>query len=66
MSIRGGFHYFQGLLIPFIGTSGGAACVFLLKNELGRNLQRALTGLLFKQIVHRNHVCEDPAVFIML
>ena len=34
----------QGLLIPFIGTSGGAACVFLLKKELGRNLQRALTG----------------------
>lgn len=34
----------QGLLIPFIGTSGGAACVFLLKRELGRTLQRALTG----------------------
>lgn len=33
-----------GLLIPFIGTSLGAACVFLMKKELGRNTQRALTG----------------------
>ncbi len=33
-----------GLLIPFIGTSAGAACVFLLKNDLKQNVQRALTG----------------------
>ncbi len=33
-----------GLLIPFIGTSAGAACVFLLKKDLKRSLQRALTG----------------------
>ena len=35
---------FWGLLIPFLGTAGGSACVFLLKKELGRNVQRALTG----------------------
>ena len=33
-----------GLLIPFVGTSAGAACVFFMKKELGRNVQRALTG----------------------
>lgn len=34
----------QGLLIPFIGTTLGAACVFLLKKDLGATLQRALSG----------------------
>lgn len=33
-----------GLLIPFIGTSAGAACVFLLKKVLNTGIQRALTG----------------------
>lgn len=33
-----------GLLIPFIGTSAGAACVFFLKKDLKRGIQRALTG----------------------
>ncbi len=33
-----------GLLIPFLGTSLGAACVFFLKDELKTGLQRALTG----------------------
>ena len=33
-----------GLLIPFIGTSAGAACVFFLKNNLKLGVQRALTG----------------------
>ena len=33
-----------GLLIPFIGTSAGAACVFLLKKDLSASVQRALTG----------------------
>ncbi|MBQ3903185.1 MAG: ZIP family metal transporter [Lachnospiraceae bacterium] len=33
-----------GLLIPFIGTSAGAACVFFLKKDLSRGVQRALTG----------------------
>ena len=33
-----------GLMIPFIGTAGGAACVFFLKNDLKAGVQRALTG----------------------
>ena len=33
-----------GLMIPFIGTAGGAACVFFLKNDLKVGVQRALTG----------------------
>jgi len=33
-----------GLLIPFIGTSAGAACVFFLKKDLRVGVQRALMG----------------------
>lgn len=33
-----------GLLIPFIGTALGAACVFFIKNEIKDWLQRALLG----------------------
>ena len=33
-----------GILIPFIGTSLGAAFVFFMKKQLGRSVQRALTG----------------------
>lgn len=33
-----------GLLIPFIGTAAGAACVFFLRKELKIGVQRALTG----------------------
>ncbi|MBO6231206.1 MAG: ZIP family metal transporter [Ruminiclostridium sp.] len=33
-----------GLLIPFLGTSLGAACVFPMKNTLSLGVQRLLTG----------------------
>lgn len=33
-----------GLLIPFIGTAAGAACVFFLRRDLRIGIQRALTG----------------------
>lgn len=33
-----------GLAIPFIGTSLGAACAFLMKKEINRLIQRILTG----------------------
>lgn len=33
-----------GILIPFAGTSLGAAFVFFMKRQLGRSVQRALTG----------------------
>ena len=35
---------FYGILIPFIGTSAGAACVFFMKKDLNRWVQRCLTG----------------------
>lgn len=33
-----------GLLIPFLGTTLGAACVFFMKREMNDIVQRALTG----------------------
>lgn len=33
-----------GLLIPFIGTTAGSACVFFLKKEMGENLKKSLLG----------------------
>ncbi len=35
---------FWGILIPFLGTSLGAACVFFMKKSLSDTVQRALTG----------------------
>ena len=35
---------FSGILIPFLGTSLGAGCVFFLKKSLSDGIQRALTG----------------------
>ena len=37
-------HILSAVLIPFLGTTLGAACVFLLKGKMNRNLQRALSG----------------------
>ncbi|MDD5940754.1 MAG: ZIP family metal transporter [Lachnospiraceae bacterium] len=34
----------QGILIPFLGTSLGAACVYFMKNKLSAMVERALTG----------------------
>lgn len=34
----------KGLLIPFLGTSLGAACVLFMKKEMDVRVQRALTG----------------------
>jgi len=34
----------RGLLIPFVGTSLGAACALFLKKQLDPRVQRALTG----------------------
>ena len=33
-----------GILIPFLGTSLGAACVFLLKGEMSERLKKTLGG----------------------
>lgn len=33
-----------GILVPFLGTSLGSACVFFMKKNMSDYLQRALTG----------------------
>ena len=33
-----------GLMVPFVGTTLGSACVFLMKNKMNRQIERALTG----------------------
>ena len=32
------------MLLPFLGTTLGAACVFFLKKEMNKSLQRGLAG----------------------
>lgn len=34
----------MGLIIPFIGTGLGSACVFLMKKKMNKQIERALTG----------------------
>ena len=34
----------QGLMIPFLGTALGSACVFFMKKEINMNIQRVFTG----------------------
>ncbi len=36
---------FIGLIIPFIGTTLGAMCVFLVKNKLNDKVQKSLLDL---------------------
>ena len=35
---------FWGIVIPFLGTTLGSACVLFMKSRLNSMLQRALTG----------------------
>ena len=35
---------FEGILIPFVGTTLGAACVFFMRKTLSTSVQRALQG----------------------
>lgn len=35
---------FLGILIPFVGTTLGATCVFFMKKSFGRSVQRSLAG----------------------
>ena len=37
---------FEGILIPFVGTTLGAACVFFMRKTLSKSVQRALAGFL--------------------
>jgi ZIP family zinc transporter len=38
------FQALRGILIPFLGTTLGAACVFFMKKSLNASVQRVLTG----------------------
>lgn len=38
------FDIFIGLMIPFVGTTLGAACVFFVKKQLNEGIQKALLG----------------------
>lgn len=38
------FEIIQGVLLPFLGTTLGAACVLFMKHDLNLLVQRALTG----------------------
>ena len=35
---------FLGLILPFLGTAAGAACVFVMRNEMRAGVQKALLG----------------------
>lgn len=35
---------FWGLMIPLLGTTLGAACVFFMRSQMNRSVQRGLTG----------------------
>ena len=35
---------FEGILIPFVGTTIGSACVFFMRQTLSKSVQRALAG----------------------
>ncbi len=38
------FEAFKGLMLPFIGTAAGAACVFFIKNGLKKGFKEAISG----------------------
>ena len=42
---------FLGIMIPFLGTVLGSACVFFMKKSLGNLVQRSLAG--FAAFLHR-------------
>lgn len=57
-----------GILIPFLGTTVGAACVFFLKNEISPTLQRIFTGFaagvmiaasVWSLLIPAMDLCED-------
>ncbi len=57
-----------GIMIPFVGTSLGAACVLFMKNELKSSVQRALSGFaagvmvaasVWSLIIPAMEQCED-------
>lgn len=64
-----------GILIPFIGTTVGAACVFFMKKTLGQQIQRALTGFaggvmvaasIWSLLIPAMNQCEDKGRWAFL
>ena len=41
-----------GLLIPFLGTTAGAACVFFLKKQIGCRCHGGSFGVVFTDTCH--------------
>ena len=39
------FEVFKGIILPFIGTTLGSACVFFIKKSLKKGLKEAISGL---------------------
>ncbi|MCR4692011.1 MAG: ZIP family metal transporter [Lachnospiraceae bacterium] len=65
----------MGLLIPFIGTTTGAACVFFLRGDLKAGVQRALAGFaagvmvaasIWSLLVPSMEQCENMGRFAFL
>ena len=57
-----------GILVPFLGTSAGAACVFLVKNTIRPGVQKALLGFacgvmvaasVWSLLIPALYMCED-------
>ena len=57
-----------GILVPFLGTSAGAACVFLVKNTIRPGVQKALLGFasgvmvaasVWSLLIPAMDMCED-------
>lgn len=57
-----------GVLLPFLGTTAGAACVFFLKEQISPNLQRVFTGFaagvmvaasVWSLLIPAMDMCED-------
>ncbi|MCR5829797.1 MAG: ZIP family metal transporter [Lachnospiraceae bacterium] len=64
-----------GLIIPFLGTSLGAACVLFMKNKLKKSVERALNGFaagvmvaasIWSLIVPAIDQCEDKGTWAFL
>ena len=57
-----------GVLLPFLGTTAGAACVFFLRKQISSNLQRTFTGFaagvmvaasVWSLLIPAMDMCED-------
>ena len=49
-----------GILIPFLGTTLGAACVFFMRKQLSDAIQRILTGFAAKARLQTSWPVRTP------